>query len=396
MPSIKEMKATITRGGLPTADLLERADVEARYAEAQARLVEADRLRASRAPTPPPPRPPGEPAGHGPADRVPAPVLAHALGFLDDWRAIGRAAQTCRHWRGTVDDRVWRCALTNRWPRLEAVDPSALGSYPRSRVARDACVALGGAWAAPRRLSVLVFSPGPLEPEDGRRKVAAAFVLASTAPPLPANLTETSSTDAVEYVRCLVSAPANAPLLSSLGFWSSASGRRPRARRLNARATARQLEDIAHDITFADNDLSLPLNGNLWSEGFNMDHINVAEMSYLLGLTNFGDVISSANPWTHGNNAIGTTAFGDSIKDNWDIMYDENPGVTCYNRAVVCEALGTELSEGPLEEGEAHFFAGCDENHEPIGMGLAVYAFERDHARPGKAKTVAVFASEAG
>ena len=53
MPSIKEMKATITRGGLPTADLLERADVEARYAEAQARLAEADRLRASRAPTPP-------------------------------------------------------------------------------------------------------------------------------------------------------------------------------------------------------------------------------------------------------------------------------------------------------------------------------------------------------
>ena len=30
------------------------------------------------------------------------------------------------YWRGTVDDRVWRCALTNRWPRLEAVDPSAL------------------------------------------------------------------------------------------------------------------------------------------------------------------------------------------------------------------------------------------------------------------------------
>ena len=111
----------------------------------------------------------------------------------------------------------------------------------------------------------------------------------------------------------------------------------------------------------------------------------------------FGDVISS-DPWrtANGNNAIGTTAFGDSIKDNWDIMYDENPGVTCYNRAVVCEALGTELSEGPLEEGEAHFFAGCDENHEPIGMGLAVYAFERDHARPGKAKTVAVFASELG
>jgi len=107
MPSIKEMKATITRAGLPTADLLERADVEARYGQAQSRLAEAERLRASRAPTPPPPRP----AGCGPADRVPAPVLAHALGSLDNWRAIGRAAQTCRHWRGTVDDRVWRSAL---------------------------------------------------------------------------------------------------------------------------------------------------------------------------------------------------------------------------------------------------------------------------------------------
>ena len=54
MPSIKEMKATITRAGLPTADLLERADVEARYGQAQSRLAEAERLRASRAPTPPP------------------------------------------------------------------------------------------------------------------------------------------------------------------------------------------------------------------------------------------------------------------------------------------------------------------------------------------------------
>ena len=32
-------------------------------------------------------------------------------------------------------------------------------------------------------------------------------------------------------------------------------------------------------------------------------------------------------------------------------------------------------------------------HHEPLGMGLAIYAFERD-ARPGRAKTVAVFASE--
>jgi hypothetical protein len=38
-PSIKEMKATITRAGLPTADLLERADVEERYKKALARLA---------------------------------------------------------------------------------------------------------------------------------------------------------------------------------------------------------------------------------------------------------------------------------------------------------------------------------------------------------------------
>ena len=34
-PSVKEMKAAIAAAGLATADLLERADVEARYAEAQ-------------------------------------------------------------------------------------------------------------------------------------------------------------------------------------------------------------------------------------------------------------------------------------------------------------------------------------------------------------------------
>ena len=58
MPSIKEMKAAITRAGLPTVDLLERPDVDARYAEALARLAEAERLRTSPAPPPPPPPPP--------------------------------------------------------------------------------------------------------------------------------------------------------------------------------------------------------------------------------------------------------------------------------------------------------------------------------------------------
>ena len=50
---IKEMKATIIRAGLPTTDILDRETFNARYAEALARLAEAERLRASRAPTPP-------------------------------------------------------------------------------------------------------------------------------------------------------------------------------------------------------------------------------------------------------------------------------------------------------------------------------------------------------
>ena len=40
--SVKEMKATITRAGLPTSDLVERADVEARHAAALDRLAEAE------------------------------------------------------------------------------------------------------------------------------------------------------------------------------------------------------------------------------------------------------------------------------------------------------------------------------------------------------------------
>ena len=38
-PSIKEMKETIRRAGLATADLLERSHVEERYKEALARLA---------------------------------------------------------------------------------------------------------------------------------------------------------------------------------------------------------------------------------------------------------------------------------------------------------------------------------------------------------------------
>ena len=43
--SIKQMKESIREAGLPTADLLERGDIDARYAEAVARLAEADRQR---------------------------------------------------------------------------------------------------------------------------------------------------------------------------------------------------------------------------------------------------------------------------------------------------------------------------------------------------------------
>ena len=45
-PSIKTMKEIIRSAGLATADLFDRAGIEARYAEAMARLDEAERLKA--------------------------------------------------------------------------------------------------------------------------------------------------------------------------------------------------------------------------------------------------------------------------------------------------------------------------------------------------------------
>ena len=41
--SVKTMKETIRSAGLPTADLLEKRDIEARYAEALTRLEERER-----------------------------------------------------------------------------------------------------------------------------------------------------------------------------------------------------------------------------------------------------------------------------------------------------------------------------------------------------------------
>ena len=46
--SIKQMKEKIREAGLPTADLLERADIDARYAEAVSRLAEAEQLNTER------------------------------------------------------------------------------------------------------------------------------------------------------------------------------------------------------------------------------------------------------------------------------------------------------------------------------------------------------------
>ena len=59
--SLKTMKQTIKDAGLPTADLFERKDVEERYAQAKARLAEAERLKrrsrdADGAPAPKAPR----------------------------------------------------------------------------------------------------------------------------------------------------------------------------------------------------------------------------------------------------------------------------------------------------------------------------------------------------
>ena len=44
--SVKTMKETIRSAGLATADLLEKRDIEARYAEALTRLDEAERLKS--------------------------------------------------------------------------------------------------------------------------------------------------------------------------------------------------------------------------------------------------------------------------------------------------------------------------------------------------------------
>ena len=47
-PSIKTMKEIIRSAGLATADLFDRAGIEARYAEAMARLDEAERRSEER------------------------------------------------------------------------------------------------------------------------------------------------------------------------------------------------------------------------------------------------------------------------------------------------------------------------------------------------------------
>ena len=73
--SIKQMKESIREAGLPTADLLERADIDARYAEAVARLAEAEQLKTGEKPA--------KRARTEPAER--------------DWRA------TLFVWRGEVD-----------------------------------------------------------------------------------------------------------------------------------------------------------------------------------------------------------------------------------------------------------------------------------------------------
>ena len=73
--SIKQMKEKIREAGLPTADLLERADIDARYAEAVARLAEAEQLKTGEKPA--------KRARTEPAER--------------DWRT------TLFVWRGEVD-----------------------------------------------------------------------------------------------------------------------------------------------------------------------------------------------------------------------------------------------------------------------------------------------------
>ena len=109
--SLKTMKQTIKDAGLPTADLVERKDVEERYAQAKARLAEAERLkRRSRdddgAPAPKAPRV-ASPRPPRPSQRARTTDGAGAT-RRGDGAAHGRARRPQRPRRGGSEHRVRR------------------------------------------------------------------------------------------------------------------------------------------------------------------------------------------------------------------------------------------------------------------------------------------------
>ena len=369
------MKATIASAGLATSDLLERGAVETRYRAALARLDEAERLRISAAGAPgasapplasaPPPAsappsassPPGSttPPGSMPSPgtrglELPASVLAETLGFLDDWRAIGRAAATCRAWALGVDDRVWRRALDNRWPNLGAVDPSVLGSN-RER-ARDVCKALGGSWAAPRRLDARAVTEGTVDGLAGQNHFAAAFLLASTSPALPDPSSSAALSarpddckSALSYMGRLVR--ENAATLRSLVFWSRGIPP-PRAGRMQSTSTAGCLRDILHDVELN--------TDNLYEASADRvaDHISVRQLEYLLG-------------------SVGGAPSGGSY---WTFFLDDSAGCGIYGPY----AFGPDMDDMHFDDHDdaAKFFSGLDMHNEPSSDARFLLAFECD------------------
>ena len=270
---------------------------------------------------------------------LPAAVLAETLGFLDDWRAIGRAAATCRAWALGIDDRVWRRALDYRWPGLGEVDPAVLGSN-RER-AREVCQALGGAWAAPKRLDGRAVTEGPVRGWQYEKRFAAAFALASTAPELDGS--------ALSYMGRLVR--ENTATLRSVGFFSL-DDTSAQFRRMRHQSTAGYLRDILHDMEMNTDNLDHVESADDCLEG---QHISEYQLPYLLAGVPSGD---------------------------WTFLFDDAAGRGIYNYSAV------HPDDYPPTL-PARFFAGMDKYGELESEGCFLFAFEGE---PDKPESVLVYA----
>jgi len=143
-PSISTMRAAITQAGLATADLLERADTEARYEQALDRLAERARLDAERE---------ARDRARGVTVAPTAPDGSRQLFFVVERRGDRLAA----HWNDGAE-RPPRAGLTRHWrgsPRLVSLrtHPKAPATKARVLLAYDGDARRGAAWQRPRPMA---------------------------------------------------------------------------------------------------------------------------------------------------------------------------------------------------------------------------------------------------